>query len=304
MPFFYVPGNHDVGGENSDALWTKRFGRRWYHFVYRDVLFLCLNTDDPPGSGPGNLGEEQVAYAQKALADNAAVRWTIVIVHKPIWKVSNQKKCGWAAVEEALSKRPYTVFCGHVHTYQKFVRQGQNYYQLATTGGVSKMRGLAYGEFDHIVWVTMKKEGPLLANILLDSVLPDDLKVPESTEKGIATRRRPKTLPVHGSVYLDGSPVAGARFSSPRPKKPGLLGRTPSPKAMARSFPAPTRASDGMVAGKYAVTVLKRRPLFTPEGKPGPNLLPPKYAVAKTSGLTAEIKEGGGEVRIELSSGK
>jgi hypothetical protein len=304
MPFFYVPGNHDVGGKNTDALWQKRFGRRHYHFVYRNVLFLCLNTDDPPGSGLGNLAEEQVSWATKTVADNAEVRWTIVIVHKPIWKANNLKERGWEAVEKALAKRPYTVFCGHIHSYQKFVRQGQNYYQLATTGGVSKMRGLAYGEFDHIVWVTMKKDGPLLANILLDSVLPDDLKVPDSTEKGIATRARQKTQPVRGTVYLDGSPVAGAQvfFSSAEER------RAPRADALTEgdgSFvPSTYTAADGMVAGKFTVTVLKRRPLRTPEGKPGPNLLPEKYSKRETSDLVVEIKEGGADVKLELSSGK
>jgi len=37
------------------------------------------------------------------------------------------------------------------------------------------MRGVEEGEFDHFVWVTMKKDGPVLANILLDAVLPMNL---------------------------------------------------------------------------------------------------------------------------------
>ena len=48
MPFFYVPGNHDITNPVMEQEWIKRFGRPWYHFVYRDVLFLCLNTEDPP----------------------------------------------------------------------------------------------------------------------------------------------------------------------------------------------------------------------------------------------------------------
>ena len=36
MPFFYVPGNHDVSklGEKS---WKEKFGRRYYHFLYKEV---------------------------------------------------------------------------------------------------------------------------------------------------------------------------------------------------------------------------------------------------------------------------
>src|SRR5262249_12130128 len=156
----------------------------------RDVLFLCLNTDDPPGSGAGHLSKEQVEFARKALADNAKVRWTIVALHKPIWTSAKLADSGWPEVEKALADRPCTGFCGHVHRYRKFVRQGRNYYQLATTGGGSKMRGVRYGEFDHLVWVTMKKSGPMLANVMLDSILPDDLTVPASDEKGVSTRNR------------------------------------------------------------------------------------------------------------------
>ena len=40
--------------------------------------------------------------------------------------------------------------------------------------GSSRMRGVPYGEFDHIVWVTMKKDGPLLANINSVFLRPTD----------------------------------------------------------------------------------------------------------------------------------
>ena len=208
MPFFFVTGNHDVGTARTTAMWRNRYGRLQFHFVYRNVLFLCLNSDDPPRSGrTGNLGNDQLSWAKKTLADNAGVRWTFVIVHKPMWKAPDLKKNGWATIERSLAGRPYTVFCGHVHAYQKFVRQGQNYYQVATTGGESKMRGIGHGEFDHIVWVTMKKDRPVLANLLLDSILPDDLKVPESSEEGIPTEDRRPTFPVRGVAYLDGAPI-------------------------------------------------------------------------------------------------
>jgi hypothetical protein len=202
-------------------------------------------------------------------------------------------------VEEALKDRPYTVFCGHVHRYQKFVRQGRNYYQLATTGGGSRMRGVSYGEFDHIVWVTMKKDGPVLANVMLDSILPDDLKVPSSDEKGLV-RKKLKTHPVRGSVYYDGSPVVGAQVGFSWESEKGrrvMVGaaRTEADGSFVVSTYGPF---DGLPAAKYTVTVSLRR--VGPEGRPGPNLLPAKYATAEKSPLKVEIKEGGGEVKLEL----
>ena len=118
-----------------------------------------LNTEDPPRQRRPSA-RSRSSGVEKTLADNAEVRWTFVFLHKPMWTTTAAEKNGWAEVEKALAGRKYTVFCGHVHRYQKFVRQGMNYYQLATTGGGSQLRGVEYGEFDHFAWVTMKKDGP------------------------------------------------------------------------------------------------------------------------------------------------
>jgi len=40
---------------------------------------------------------------------------------------------------------------------------------------VSPMRGLPYGEFDHVVWVTMTDDGPRLANLLLEGIHDEDI---------------------------------------------------------------------------------------------------------------------------------
>ena len=80
MPFFYVPGNHDISNPVMAEEWQRRFGRSYYHFVYRNVLFLCLNSEDPPGT---HISARQVAYVSKTLAENQGVRWTLVFLHKP-----------------------------------------------------------------------------------------------------------------------------------------------------------------------------------------------------------------------------
>jgi hypothetical protein len=302
MPFFYVPGNHDIANITQDRLWQEKFGRRWFHFNYRGVLFLALSSEDPPGVSGGKISEEQLACVKQALDENATARWTLVFLHKPMWVTGDPEKNGWLEVEKLLASRPYTVFAGHVHRYQKFVRNGRSYYQLATTGGGSKLRGTQYGEFDHIVWVTMKQDGPMMANIMLDGIYPEDLRRPETGEPGVLEYNRRPTQVVKGKVYCDGCPVGGAYVVF------NLVPAAGQPTARADAITEPDggftlstyNAYDGAPAGEYNVTIVQRKPLYTEYGKPGPNFLPEKYAKADTSGLKATVKSGENEFTLEL----
>jgi hypothetical protein len=107
-------------------------------------------------------------------------------------------------IEEALQEgnRRYTVFVGHEHHYAKFVRQGREYYMLATTGGGSKLRGVEYGEFDQVGWVTMKDNAPVIANVLLEGVQANDV-------------RTERDLP---------------RYETVRPRRAGSRNRAPNPR--------------------------------------------------------------------------
>jgi hypothetical protein len=301
MPFFYVPGNHDLANATEEKLWQEKFGRRYYDFVYKGVLFLMLNSEDPPGKDEGHISAEQLAFIKKALDANAAARWTLVFLHKPMWVWPNTDKTGWLEVEKLLGDRPHTVFAGHVHRYQKFVRNGHNYYQLATTGGGSKMRGTEQGEFDHIVWVTMKKDGPVLANLLLDGVLPEDLHAIETAEEGAPDYYRKPTVPVRGKVLFEGKPAAGAQVVLQSLAKVPRAPRADALTGADGSFVLSTyTAEDGAPAGEYAVTIVWRKPLYDEAGKPGKNLLPERYAKKETSELKVTIKAGQDDLVFEL----
>ena len=187
MPFFYLPGNHDVSNGLMDRIWDEMYGVRYYSFVYKDVLFLCLNTQDGNGSRPF-LGDKQIAWVAKKLAAHTDVRWTMVFMHQPLWvfeegvmrnvngeRVLKKSKTGWPEVEQTLTRRKHTVFAGHVHRYAKYERNDANYYTLGTTGGGSALRGGPFGEFDHASWITMTNDGPRMMNLTLDGMLPEDV---------------------------------------------------------------------------------------------------------------------------------
>ena len=141
MPFFYVPGNHDISNEVMAEVWAERLGRAYYSFVYHDVLFVCLNSEDGEAS---RVGPEQRAWLADVLEEHRGVRWTLVFVHKPLWNYVREGEMldtGWAEVEELLRGRRHTVFAGHFHRYTRHVRNDSRYIVLATTGGGSSLAG-------------------------------------------------------------------------------------------------------------------------------------------------------------------
>jgi len=181
MRFFYVPGNHDISNPKMMNFWNDRLGASYYHFIYDDVLFLCLNSEN---GKPNHLGSDQLAYIEETLKDNRDVRWTLIFLHKPLWIYLDDGvvDTGWDKVESLVANRPYTVIAGHFHSYTKSIRQDRRHLVLATTGGGSSLRGSNWGELDHICWVTMTKDGPRICNIALSGIFDDAIVTQEGRD--------------------------------------------------------------------------------------------------------------------------
>jgi hypothetical protein len=206
MPFYYVPGNHDTSNELLTEVWRERHGRDYYHFVYKNVLFLALNTDEVGGGG---IGDPQIEYFRKVLDENKEVRWTLLFMHRPLWSYGN--RLGYDGIEETLGDRNYTLFSGHHHHYRYKIHNGMEHFTLATTGGGSWMRDAQVGELDHITWVTMKEGGPEIANIDINGIYGKDL-VTEEDYADIQVLRQGNWLKVqpivHTSNRFDELPIA------------------------------------------------------------------------------------------------
>ncbi len=169
VPFFFVPGNHDINNDVMRDVWKKRFGVPFYSFVYRNVLFLALDSTGEKGR---IIPDHQVESMRRALQEHADARWTFVFLHHPLWLYEDP--AGFAKIEPLLEGRPHTVIAGHTHQYLYEHRNGSDYYILGTTGGGSALRGRRFGEFDHVTWVTMTDDGPVIANLMLSGILPHD----------------------------------------------------------------------------------------------------------------------------------
>jgi len=208
-PVFHTGGNHDLTGEVLQRVWEERYGRRYYHFVYKNVLFLVLDTEDNtperireiyeirangirvldeqgedayretayfslPERNAGNITEAQSKYFTDVIAANPDVRWTFLFMHKAPWLRDDERN--FAAIEDALSGRHYTVFHGHAHSYEYLERRGHDYIRLATTGG-AQLAGEARA-MDHVTLVTVDDRGVDIANLLLEGILDKTGHIP------------------------------------------------------------------------------------------------------------------------------
>lgn len=210
MPFFYTVGNHDMGNTVMRDLWLQRYGRDYYSFVYKNVLFISLNTEDPPIVLP-----EETLARQKWLEDmmredpNRVMqllrerRDTMDIGSKPpklpgAVAISDEQVAWVARVLDSHPKVRWTIFLMHkpAWTYdspgfERIEQLVQNRPYTVIAGhehyyNYSRRKDRDYvtmattggiwlseggGSFDHFAWVTMTEQGPLIANIALCGVL-------------------------------------------------------------------------------------------------------------------------------------
>ena len=210
MPFFHLGGNHDLTNPTMRSIWKQRFGPRYYHFLYDNVLFLMIDSEDyeeqrmiqiyearakalkviageiegayeeteyysMPERQLGGMGLEQFEYFKKVLEENKDVKWTFVLMHKPLWQREDEK--GLNPLEKLLADRPYTVINGHIHSFSHRIRNNRDYIILGTTGGgQSAQDSMA---FDHISLVRMAEE-PVITHLKMAGILDKKGELPSS----------------------------------------------------------------------------------------------------------------------------
>lgn len=208
-PVFHAGGNHDLTGTDLRQIWDQRYGSTYYYFIYKNVLFMVLDTEDNPPDfqryihdirlqaievadtegwaafavteygqleerKSGRVSAEQAAYFQQVIKQHPEVRWTFVLMHKPAWERPAEEN--FSIIESALSGRPYTVFHGHVHAYLYEQRHGRDYIRLGTTGGSHAPENPM--AIDHVSLVTVSEEGVDIANLRMSGIFDKTGKVP------------------------------------------------------------------------------------------------------------------------------
>jgi len=203
MPFFRTPGNHDIANETAQQVWRERFGATYYYFVYKNVLFMVLDSEDPPRAAPEGMKEklnefnrlqtEDPEKAQEMLAEFMADSSVVMGLSKPVefsdeqvsfvehtlaqnpdvrWTFLFLHEPAWEnpsqnfeAIRQLLKGRDHTVFAGHLHYYDYDEIDGYEYITMGPAGASFHQEGP--GNVDHIMWVTMTDNGPQMGNIAL-----------------------------------------------------------------------------------------------------------------------------------------
>jgi len=139
---FYVPGEHDVIGDNG-AEFFRRFGEKqhtggWYSFDQDGVHFVGLiNVLNLKAGGLGSLGADQLAWLKSDLAGLSAETPVVVFAHMPLWPLYPQWGWGTDDSGEALSylRRfgSVTVLNGHIHQIQQKVEGSITFYTARST---------------------------------------------------------------------------------------------------------------------------------------------------------------------------
>jgi Icc protein len=139
---FYVPGEHDVTGDNG-RLYLDRFGKGtqgqgWQSFDINGVHFVGLvNVIDIQQNGLGALGQDQLEWLEQDLKNRSADTPIVVFAHIPLWSV--YPKWGWGTDDgaEALGylKRfgSVTILNGHIHQTMKKVEGRVTFHTAMST---------------------------------------------------------------------------------------------------------------------------------------------------------------------------
>ncbi len=208
MPFFHLGGNHDLTNPTMREFWKTRFGPRYYHFVYDNVLFLMMDSEDyeeqrmieiyearaialkiidgeiegkyedseyyhMPERRIGGMSIAQLDYYAEVLKKYPNVKWTFVLMHKPLWMREDEK--GLGPLEDLLADRDYTVINGHFHSFSNQIRKGHSYTILGTTGGSQNPQDSM--AFDHVTLVRMAKK-PVITHLKMEGILNEQGNVP------------------------------------------------------------------------------------------------------------------------------
>ena len=180
IPFYPVPGNHDVldsshkpGGEK---IYKEVWGATYYSFDYRNAHFIVLNTDDREGS---EIAGEQLEWLKRDLGGTRKQDHIFVFFHRPIYSLKNEEELHQLFLEHDVS----AVVYGHKHHLNYRERDGIPYIMTMSATRLSTPFPQEAGNLHHMLLVTVRDNTFRIAVVKAGSVLPPDIVSPEDNSR-------------------------------------------------------------------------------------------------------------------------
>lgn len=173
IPYFLVPGNHDIDGEQTLQVWREvndlPGNELFYRFTVGRNLFVVLNSFSP--GAEQRIVDEQLAWLASALDPKKYDHQFVFLHHPPfMWKGATHEGEAldrYPAERDRLhallaEKKATIVFSGHEHTYRRTEKDGVVY--VVTGGAGSPLYGK--GSFNH--GILLRVDGPRVEAKVID----------------------------------------------------------------------------------------------------------------------------------------
>lgn len=201
VPFFFLPGNHDIFSKAVYEYWHQKIGRSYYSFDYKGCHFMILNTEECWKNDETQFGSEQMEWVHSDIETHRDSRHIFLFMHRPAWRYPGEPLAQWEIVESWLEDLPYTVFAGHFHNLDYEMRRGHRYFVLSATGaGLSPSEVLEAGAFHQYTMVTVDGQDVHIAIVQPGSIHRYDVARREFTDKARPMLTWENRLPVAQGV--------------------------------------------------------------------------------------------------------
>ena len=274
-PVHYVPGEHDVIGDDGAAFFAKfngRADRKWHSFDYDGTHFVALaNVLNLQAGGLGRLGREQLEWLESDLKGRTASTPIVVLAHMPLWALYPQWGWGTDDAAEALAylKRfgSVTVLNGHIHQVMQKVEGHVQFHTARSTAFPQPAPGAAAAPGP------MRVPAETLRSMLgLSSVTHrphmHDLAITESTLSDgtaavatVAAAAAPAARPTSNAartISISNFTFAPAAMSVPAGQELTWINEDDAPHTVQGSDPGSPLKSAALDTGdKYSVTLTK-----------------------------------------------
>ena len=158
IQYYLTPGNHDIWGRESEAIWRKRFGGPDRYFRFMGKVFIILDVSGY--SRADQVPKQKVEWLKHVLDVSKNSGGIFVFYHRPFW-CEDFSSGRQDLLHDMFRGYPVkAVFTGHYHRYFHTVRDSIQYFGVTSSGGSLPPGGRDRGAF----------YGYLLARVRGDSV--------------------------------------------------------------------------------------------------------------------------------------